>query len=406
MTTTKAKRRDPVTGRVLPQYVYAYRGKYRIQIWNSDTGKLDCAIADTWDDIKPTIARLMANRHIGLTNGGNSTTLDDYFRLWKSTKRIKENVLRNYIYMYEHYAAPVLGSKKIKQVKYSTILSFYRSLIDDMTLKVNTLDVLHLVLHQVFALAVRDDLIRTNPTEGAMKEIRATNTSDPKREFLDPEQQARFLSVLSRPEYVHWYPTFLFLLSTGLRCSEFCGLTDPDIDTAAGQIHIRRNLKYFPRLDTGRQGYQITTPKTKASTRDLPLSPYLLSIVEMQKRDGYTCNVTIDGVSGFIFCNAQHNPHNQNTLNRFLKRLISTANKEPGAVQLPPITCHSLRHTFASNLIRNGVSIPDAADLMGHSDTVTITRIYNHIITEQRQAAMDKANQALAVYLRPDPAKP
>lgn len=405
-TTPKAKRRDPVTGRVLPQYVYSYRGRYRIQIWNSETGKLDCAIADTWDDIKPTIARLMANRHIGLTNGGNSTTLDDYFRVWKASKRIKENVLRNYCYMYEHYAAPVIGSKKIKTIKYSTILAFYRTLVDDMTLAVNTLDVLHIVLHQVFQLAVKDDLLRVNPTDGVMKEIRATNTAEPKREFLDPAQQARFISVLSEPEYVHWLPLFLFLLSTGVRCSELCGLIDTDIDEETGQIHIQRNLKYFPRIDTGKQGYQVTTPKTKASIRDLPLSEYLLSIIALQRANGYKCNDTIDGVTGFVFGNLQGHPHNQNTINRFLKRLISKANKEPRVVQLPPITCHSLRHTFASNLLRNGVSIPDAAHLMGHSDVETITRIYNHIIDSQRQEAMDKANQALAVYLRPDPAKP
>ena len=75
------------------------------------------------------------------------------------------------MYMYDHYVRDSFGKKKIGEIKYSEVLYFYYHLINERKLQVNTLETIHTVLHPTFQLAVRDEIIRNNPTDGVMKEI-------------------------------------------------------------------------------------------------------------------------------------------------------------------------------------------------------------------------------------------
>ena len=70
--------------------------------------------------------------------------------------------------------------------KYSTILDFYKELIYKKEFMPNSMEIIHTILHPIFKNAVRDGLIRTNPTTGAMKEIKALKEwkEQPKRESL------------------------------------------------------------------------------------------------------------------------------------------------------------------------------------------------------------------------------
>ena len=64
----------------------------------------------------------------------------------------------------------VLGRRKSEKYKYSDVLYFYYHLINERKLQVNTLETIHTVLHPTFQLAVRDDIIRNNPSHGVMAE--------------------------------------------------------------------------------------------------------------------------------------------------------------------------------------------------------------------------------------------
>lgn len=62
--------------------------------------------------------------------------------------------------------------EKIKDVKYSDVLFFYTDLITNKELQVNTLESINTVLRPTFELAVRDDIIRRNPVNGAYAEVK------------------------------------------------------------------------------------------------------------------------------------------------------------------------------------------------------------------------------------------
>ncbi len=80
--------------------------------------------------------------------------------------------------------------EKIKDVKYSDVLFFYTDLITNKGLQVNTLESINTVLRPTFELAVRDDIIRRNPVDGAYAEVKKRNGGARKsRRALTVEQQ-------------------------------------------------------------------------------------------------------------------------------------------------------------------------------------------------------------------------
>ena len=133
------------------------------------------------------------------------------YNLWKKNKvGLKQSTYVNYLYMYEHFIGPKIGKMKIKDIRKSTVLGLYNDLTRSSdigkTMAINTLEVIHNVLRQVLQVAVDDDYIRKNPTEGALREVKkANNYERPKRKALTLEQQNAFVKFLkSKPLYYSW----------------------------------------------------------------------------------------------------------------------------------------------------------------------------------------------------------
>lgn len=391
----QTKRIDPATGKVLQKGEYVRpTGGYQYKSWNPETRKLEQVSATTLEQLRELEKELMKNRLIGVSTG-NRITLNDYYSIWKHNKHVKPNVMSNYCYMYRQYIEPRLGAKNIKDIKYTTVQAFYNDLLDREILAINTIEVVHNVLHQILELAVRDDVIRRNVTDGLLAEIKRNRPAPRHKEGLTLEEQARLLEVLEDPEFKVWKPMFLFLLNTGLRVSEMAGLTWDDIDYENNLIHVRRNLKYYAEgTDKNRNSvHHVSTTKTTTSHRDIPLTDKIKDILEMQKRDGNACSECIDGVSGFIFGNRFGNVHHQGSVNKAIKRIVRKANADPDAVPLPSFSSHTFRHTITTNMIYAGVELTAASSILGHKDIKTTANIYNRVLNQQKQDAMKALDQ-------------
>lgn len=120
-----------------------------------------------------------------------SATLNYVFDRYLSTKtELRSTTYSNYLYTWNHFIKDGFGKKKIGEVKYSDVLAFYNHLITECGLQVNTLESINTVLHPTFQLAVRDDIIRKNPTDGAYAEIKKRHGGSRKiRHALTVEQQ-------------------------------------------------------------------------------------------------------------------------------------------------------------------------------------------------------------------------
>lgn len=128
------------------------------------------------DLIREQEEQIIVDKHDGIRSDKKHLTVNDMFNLWCQLKRgIKDSTFKNYIYMYELFVMPAFGKNRITLVKKSDVRKFYNSLADGKILKIATIDNVHNVLHQVFQVAVDDGIIRANPTDNMLKELKMSH---------------------------------------------------------------------------------------------------------------------------------------------------------------------------------------------------------------------------------------
>ena len=118
----------------------------------------------------------------------------------------------------------------------------------DKGISAATVDHVHTLLHPAFQMAIRDGLIRTNPTDGVMAEIKRSKFwIKGKRQALTIKQQQVFLDFFKdNREYEGWLPIITVLLGTGMRIGECLGLTWDDLDFENRIISVNHSISDRP----------------------------------------------------------------------------------------------------------------------------------------------------------------
>lgn len=232
-------------------------------------------------------------------------TVNFVFDRYMSLKtNLRQTTRSNYLYMYDRFVRDTFGKKKIAVIRYSDVLQFYNYLLDKQDLQVNTLESVHTLLHPTFQLAVRDEIIRKNPTDGVLTEIKKSSeqTTDVRHALTIPQQRAFMEHIANHPVYCHWWPLFTVLLGTGCRIGEALGLRWDDLDYERRTININHSLVYYPVGENRSSIQHISKPKTDAGIRTIPMLDAVKDAFEMlreeQKESGWS-DVEIDGMTGF-----------------------------------------------------------------------------------------------------------
>lgn len=368
--------------------------------WTSEDGRRHSVYAPTLEKLREQEEQIIVDKHDGVRSDVKSLTVNDLFDLWCQLKRgIKDSTFKNYIYMYEMFVKPSFGQKRAVKVVKSDVRKFYNNLADNKVLKIATIDNVHNVLHQVFQVAVDDSLMRINPTDGMLKELKQSHDFDgTKRKSLTISQQKLFLDYLRKePVYLHWYPVFYIMCNTGMRVGEITGLRWRDIDLEQGLISVNHTLVYYNHRDEKGCYFSINTPKTKAGERVIPMTEGVkeafLMEREYQNEAGIESLGRVDGYDDFIFVNKDGNVQNQGALNKAIKRIMRDCNCEilekltddSEPVLLPAFSCHHLRHTFATRLCESGINLKVIQDVLGHADVSTTMNIYVDVTNDLKK---------------------
>ncbi len=375
-----------------PDGLYCYR-------WTTRDGKRHCIYAGTLEELRRKEMELTVDKFDGIRTDRQNTTVNEMFELWCELKRgLKDNTFQNYKYMYNTFVRKGFGKLKVSSVKKSDVKKFYNTLADEKILKIATIDNIHNVLHQIFALAVDDNYIRQNPTDNMLKELKQShNFQVEKRKALTVPEQELFVDFLkTNSQYKHWYPVFAIMLGTGMRVGEVVGLRWCDIDFEENLISVNHTLVYYNKGDNNGCSFAVNTPKTRAGTRTIPMCEEVKEAFLLEKayqeEVGVSCRAKIDGYTDFIFINRFGDTQHQGTLNKAIRRIIRDCNDgillksaTDNPVLLPPFSCHSLRHTFATRLWENKTDIKLAQTLLGHSDIKTTLDVYTDIEEEYKK---------------------
>ena len=369
--------------------------------WRDNRGKRHSIYAKTLDELREKEIDVLRDVLDGIRADKKDITINDLYYRWVQLKKgLKVNTFQNYKYMYTQFVEPDFGETKIVELKRSDVRAFYNHLADSQHIKINTIDNIHTVLHQVLELGVEDEYLRYNPSDNALKELkRAHNNDSKKRKSLTIPEQELFEQFLSENgKYNRWYPIFTVMMWTGMRVGEITGLRWCDIDLEDETISINHTLVYFDKGRAEGCGFAVNTPKTKSGERTIPMLPKVkeafLIEKDYQKEFNLKCEVIVDGYTDFIFINRFGGVQHQGTLNKALRRIIRDCNYEvldkekKDSVILPRFSNHSLRHTFTTRLCEAGVNIKAMQDILGHADAETTLQIYTDATKDLKKAEM------------------
>lgn len=398
----KEKKRTDSYRRVLRQgESQRANGKYDYR-WTDKLGKRHSIYADTLDELREKEDLITRDTIDGIKSEKANVTVNEVFSIWCDLKRgLKDNTKQNYIYMYKTFVASSFGKLRLSNVKRSDVKRFYNTLADEYNLQIATIDNIHTVLHQVLQLAVDDDILRKNPSDNVLKELKqAHNFETTKKKALTVEEQKLFMDFLSKShKYNHWYPIFAVMLCSGLRVGECTGLRWCDVDLKEKTISVNHTLVYYNHAENGCY-FAINTPKTEAGKREVPMLSIVKDALLQERKNqmaaGIRCTATVNGYEDFIFVNRFGNVQHQGTLNKALRRIIRDCNDEillkgeENPVLLPRFSCHNLRHTFATRLCEADVNIKVIQDTLGHKDISTTMEIYAEATKNYKQKELGK----------------
>ena len=410
-----AKVRKDLRGRSLRKgEVQRSSDKRYMYTYTDPMGRRKFIYANDLAELREKEAKLMKDQLDGLDlYVAGKASVNDTFDRYMSTKyNLRESTKSSYLYTYDHYVRDTFGKKRIADIKYSDVLQFYYYLLNEVKIALGTLDTVHCLLHPTFQLAVRDEIIRNNPTDGVMKEIsRESGKNRGIRHALTVEQQRAFMEyIANHPIYYHWWPMFTVLLGTGCRIGEALGLRWQDLDYDKRTININHSLSYYQKPESNKSVLRISKPKTEAGIRTIPMLDIVKDAFEMlyeeQLENGFN-ESEIDGMSGFIFCNRFGMVPNPQTVNHTIKRIANSYNADEvvrakkerrNPIILPNFSCHHLRHTFCTRLCENETSLKVIQSIMGHRNIETTMDIYAEATEEKKQESFENLAAKLDIF--------
>ena len=236
------------------------------------------------------------------------------------------------------------------------------------------------VLRPAFQMAVDDDILNKNPFEFQLAGVVVNDSHT--RTAITREQMRQFLKFVHDDNcYCKYYEVVYILFHTGMRISEFCGLTLKDIDLKNRIVNIDHQLQR-----TSDMQYVIESTKTNAGTRKLPITEEVAKCFQaiIEDREPQQREKMIDGYAGFLFYDKNNNPlvamHWEHRFNHMVQRY-----NDIYRIQIPNITPHVCRHTYCSNMAKSGMNPKTLQYLMGHSDIGVTLNTYTHLGLEDAE---------------------
>ncbi|MBR1382400.1 MAG: tyrosine-type recombinase/integrase [Ruminococcus sp.] len=248
----------------------------------------------------------------------------------------------------------------------------------------------HKLISSILAQATRDRLIPFNIAD--KNYMKAPRQERKEAAFLDDEQARHVLELLEE-EPIKWKTIMYLFMFSGIRRGELLGLEWKDVDFENKVIHICRTSQYVDHM-----GIITKSPKNDTSFRTIKLSETMFDQLRSyrqhwQQQRQYleeiwqdTILITLaDGSQQLVpndrlFIKDDSTPMNPDSVTDWVRKFV----KRNG---LPHFTPHSLRHTHATLLIAEGVSIPTVSRRLGHSSIATTSKIYVHAIQSADEIA-------------------
>ena len=323
-----------------------------------------------------------------IPDGGEITVLELVRRYVSQKKGVRHNTKANYGFVINIIAKEPFGSKKINRVRLSDAKNWIIKLQEDGR-GYSTIHTIRGVVRPAFQMAVDDDLIPKNPFEFQLSTVIVNDSVT--REALTRKQEREFLEFVKNDKhFCKYYDGIYILFKTGLRISEFVGLTVHDIDLDARTITVDHQLQRKRNME-----YIIEDTKTAAGIRVIPMTEdvyesfkHIISSRKMLKKEP-----VVGGRKGFLYLDKNNMPMVALHWEKYFQHICEKYNRIY-KIQMPKVTPHVCRHTFCSNMAKSGMNPKTLQYIMGHSDIGVTLNTYTHVGYEDAREEINRVQDA------------
>jgi len=313
------------------------------------------------------------NRDAGDRRPVARVTFGDYFAEWiesyagRTTRGFSETTRPEYRRPIDTHAMPKWKGWRLADVEPADVRSLFGAMRKDGK-STSAIKKLRAALSAMFATAVEDGLIRSNPVSGVRI---PPGTSEPEQEHARALTRGELALLLAELPTDTWRLFFELLAHSGLRIGEAIGLT---------WAHVELGKR--PRLRIREQVYRRERKRLKSrdGRRDVPLSPQMVSRLTKHRRD------TFGGEDAPVFPSRIGTPLDPS---RVSSRVLKPAAKAVGLTKVREdgetvawVSFHTFRHTCASLLFENGRNVKQVQEWLGHADPSFTLRTYVHLLDE------------------------
>lgn len=248
---------------------------------------------------------------------------------------------------------------------------------------------IHTVLRSALEQAVDNKLIRFNPCAS----VKLPKMEQEEIEVLQDWEYSQLLAAIPDTNDGR---AIMLLLSTGMRASEACGLRWKDISgdyLTVNQVSMR--IHEYDGTEQKGASLVFTTPKTKKSHRQIPLSRSTQALISRQRM--YVNSERMKAIQDYeigktakqwhendlVFCTKTGAPMEKRNLLRSYHRILKAAGLNQRGL-------HTLRHTFATRALARGMDVRTLSELLGHEDAATTLNLYCHSSLDKKREWMEK----------------
>lgn len=305
--------------------------------------------------------------------GGEMTVLELVKKYLMQKTGVRHNTEANYNFVLNIIKKEDFGKKRIDKVKLSDAKCWLIKLQQDGR-GYSSIHSIRGVVRPAFQMAVDDDLIRKNPFEFQLATVVVNDSVT--REAITRKQERAFLEfVVNDKHFCRYYEGIFILFKTGLRISEFVGLTLSDLDMQNRKISVNHQLQRKRNME-----YVIEDTKTSCGTREIPMTDEVYKCFQriISSRKKPRVEPIVGGKCGFLYLDKNDMPMVALHWEKYFQHICEKYNSIY-RVQMPKVTPHVCRHTFCSNMAKSGMNPKTLQYLMGHSDISVTLNTYTHI---------------------------
>lgn len=340
------------------------------------------------DDIslREKIKQIQKDLNSNITpDGGNFTVLELVEKYISQKTGVRHNTRSNYKFVVNVIKKEAFGQKRIDKIKVSDAKEWLIKMQQIDGRGYSSIHTIRGVVRPAFQMAVDDDLLVKNPFEFQLNTVVVNDSVT--REAITRQQERDFLEFVKNDKhFCKYYDGIYVLFKTGLRISEFVGLTKKNLDFENSRIIVDHQLQR-----TRDMKYIIEDTKTESGERMVPMTPEVKEAFQriLANRKNPKVEPMVDGYSGFLFLDKNGRPMVALHWEKYFQHIREKYNKIY-RVQMPKVTPHVCRHTFCSNMAKSGMNPKTLQYIMGHNDISVTLNVYTHLNYDDAEEEMQK----------------